>query len=87
MIFCTNLPGSPGSGLRGLVRVPHEEDECRRVLGAYERFIGKREALLRRLIEERSADEDLQKMIYNALSALLINSRVVVLKAVSREKG
>jgi hypothetical protein len=63
------------SGLRGLVRVPHEEDECRRVLGAYERFIGKRETLLRTLIEERSADEDLQKMIYDALLPLVWSGR------------
>ncbi|MCG2741804.1 MAG: SAM-dependent methyltransferase, partial [Syntrophaceae bacterium] len=63
------------SGLRGLVRVPHEENECRRVLGAYESFIGKRETLLRRLIEERSADEDLQRMIYDALLPLVLSGR------------
>ncbi len=64
------------SGIRGLVRVPHEEDECRRVLGAYESFIGKRENLLRRLIEERSADEDLQQMIYDALLPLVLSGRI-----------
>jgi len=63
------------SGLRGLVRVPHEENECRRVLGAYEGFIGKRENLLRRLIEERSADEDLQRVIYDALLPLVLSGR------------
>jgi hypothetical protein len=63
------------SGLRGLVRIPHEEDECRRVLGVYESFIGKRETLLRRLIEERSADEDLQRMIYDALLPLVLSGR------------
>jgi len=63
------------SGLRGLVRIPHEEDECRRVLGAYESFIGKRETLLQRLIEERSADEDLQRMIYDALLPLVLSGR------------
>ena len=63
------------SGLRGLVRIPHEENECRRVLGAYEGFIGKRENLLRRLIEERSADEDLQRVIYDALLPLVLSGR------------
>ncbi|MFH2073978.1 MAG: Eco57I restriction-modification methylase domain-containing protein, partial [Pseudomonadota bacterium] len=63
------------SGLRGLVRVPHEENECRRVLGEYESFVGKRENLLRRLIEERSADEDLQQMIYDALLPLVLSGR------------
>jgi hypothetical protein len=63
------------SGLRGLVRIPHEEDECRRVLGVYESFIGKRETLLRRLIEERSADEDLQRMMYDALLPLVLSGK------------
>jgi hypothetical protein len=64
------------SGFRGLVRIPHEENECRRVLGAYEGFIGKRDNLLRRLIEERSADEDLQRMIYDALLPLVLSGRI-----------
>jgi hypothetical protein len=64
------------SGIRGLVRVPHEENECRRVLGVYEGFIAKRGNLLRRLIEERSADEDLQRMIYDALLPLVLSGRI-----------
>ena len=63
------------SGVRGLVRVPHGESECRRVLGLYESFIGRRENLIRRLIEERTADEDLQKAIYDALLPLVLGGR------------
>ena len=58
------------SGTRGLVRVPHEESECRRVLQKYERFILERDRRIRELIEERTADEDLQEKIYEALMPL-----------------
>ena len=63
------------SGIRGLIRVPHEDRECRRVLGLYESYIGKRENMIRRLIEERTADEDLQKMIYDAMQPLVLKGR------------
>jgi hypothetical protein len=61
--------------VRGLVRVPRDESECRRVLGVYESFIGKRENLIRHLIEERTADEDLQKMIDDALRTIMVEGK------------
>lgn len=63
------------SGVRGLVRLPHEDDECRKVLQRYEEFINKRESHVRKLIEERTADEGIQEEIYKALSPMLLNSR------------
>jgi hypothetical protein len=55
------------SGVRGLVRIPFEEEECRRVLNEYERFIHQRDMRIRELIEERTADDDLQEKIYDAI--------------------
>ena len=59
------------SGIRGLVRIPHEEDECLNVFLKYERFIRERERRLHELIAERTADEDMQEKIYDALLLLL----------------
>jgi hypothetical protein len=59
------------SGVRGLVRIPHEEDECLNVFLEYERFIRERERRVRELIAERTADEDMQEKIYGALLLLL----------------
>lgn len=59
------------SGIRGLTRVPHEEDEAIKVFGEFQRFIKKRQQRLRELVEERTADEDMQEKIYEALLTLL----------------
>ena len=63
------------SGVRGLVRLPHEGDECRRVLQEYEGFINQRENQVRQLIKERTADEGIQEEIYNALVPMLLNAK------------
>jgi len=63
------------SGVRGLVRLPHEDDECRRVLQEYEGFINQRENQVRQLIKERTADEGIQEEIYEALAPMLLNAR------------
>jgi hypothetical protein len=59
------------SGVRGLVCVPLEEDECRRVQGEYETFLGSREARLWELIEQRTGDPDLQDKIHDAAMRLV----------------
>jgi len=61
------------SGIRGLVRIPHEEDECLNVFLKYERFIREREKRIRELIRERTADEDMQEKIYDALTPLILH--------------
>jgi hypothetical protein len=58
-------------GNRGLIRIPNEEKECRRVLNDYGRFVRKREETIRQMIEERTADEELQDKIYINLIPLL----------------
>jgi len=63
------------SGVRGLIRVPHEGDECRRVLQGYEGFINQREDQVRQLIKERTADEGIQEEIYEALAPMLLNAK------------
>lgn len=63
------------SGVRALVRLPHEDDECLSVLQQYEGFINQRENQVRQLIEERTADEGIQEEIYKALAPMLINIR------------
>ena len=55
------------SGVREFVRVPHDEKECKTVLERYRKFITERDARLLELVEERTADEDVQEKIYNLL--------------------
>jgi len=62
------------SGIRGYIRFPREEEECRRVYREYERFLRTRNARLRELIEERTADEEMQAKIFDALITL-VNQR------------
>jgi hypothetical protein len=63
------------SGVRGLVRLPHEDDECHEVLQEFERFINQRENQVRQLIKERTADDGIQEDIYNALVPMLLNAK------------
>lgn len=58
------------TGTRGLVRVPHDEAECSHTLEEYREFIDRRDARLRELVEERTADEDTQEKTLSALMAL-----------------
>jgi len=60
------------TGVRGLVRIPHDELECRRVLGEFETFIAHRSQRARELIEARTADADLQEKIMQSLNTLLL---------------
>jgi hypothetical protein len=59
------------SGVRGLVRVPRDGDELQRVRADFGRFLARRDKTVREMIEERTADEDLQEKIYSALLPLL----------------
>ena len=58
-------------GIRGLVRIPYQEDECENVLNSYSRFMRQREDRIWQLIEERTKDEDIQQKIYESLIAML----------------
>ncbi len=62
------------SGVRGLVRVPHEDKECRSLRQRYEKFVRAREKCIRELIEDRTADEDMQEKIHEALMPLLLQT-------------
>lgn len=62
------------SGVRGLVRVPHDEEECRRVYERYSDFAGRRDERLRKLIQDRTADEEMQGRISDILTTLLTRS-------------
>jgi len=58
-------------GNRGLLRVPHTEAECTKVLNEYRDFIERRDKKLREFVEERTSDEDLQEKILSALKSLV----------------
>ncbi len=62
------------SGTRGLVRIPHDESECKRVFQVYQSFIHKRDKKVFELIEERTADEEMQEKIYEALMPLVLHA-------------
>ncbi len=61
------------SGVRGFTRFPREEDECNRLLQVYSDFIEKRRQVVRGLIEDRTADEDMQEKIYGVVMQLVFN--------------
>jgi hypothetical protein len=52
------------TGLRGFVRFPRQEDECKRVLKQFSSFVEKRRQVVRGLIENRTADEEMQEKVY-----------------------
>ena len=60
------------SGLRGLVRLPHEPEDCLRLYRQYDDFLRRREAEARELIADRTLDEELQEKIYGALIPLFL---------------
>lgn len=62
------------SGVRGAVRFPREPQECLRVLREYDKFIRQRDKKIRDLIEERTADEELQVKIYESIISRLQKS-------------
>jgi hypothetical protein len=61
-----------GSGIHGLVRVPHEPEECERLYHEYGDFLRRREETVRELIADRTRDEDMQEKIYAALMPRLL---------------
>jgi len=63
------------NGLRGFVRVPHEDEECQRVLDGYLNFVMRRNRRLRDLVEQRTVDEDMQDKIMDALIQLVMQHR------------
>ncbi|MBN1556098.1 MAG: hypothetical protein JXA11_15255, partial [Phycisphaerae bacterium] len=62
------------SGVRGLVRIPREAEECRYRTGQYERFVQERNNRLGELIAERISDPDVQEKVFNILQTMM-NSR------------
>jgi hypothetical protein len=58
-------------GVRGLTRVPLDAQECIILLQRYEKFINDRSQRLRRMIEERTSNPDLQDRIFEALTDLV----------------
>lgn len=51
-------------GTRGFVRVPLEEDAAQSLRTRYEKFLQQRVGTLRTLVEERTADPELQERVY-----------------------
>ena len=59
------------SGVRSLVRVPHEDKECVRIKKDFQNFVTRRAKRIKELIEERTSDEKMQDEIYEAIFPLL----------------
>ena len=55
------------NGVRGFVRVPYDDGECRKLHDRYLTFLKHRQGRLRELIARRTADEEFQESIYEAL--------------------
>ena len=60
------------AGVRGLVRVPRDADECEHRLKQYGRFVTNRNKRLGELVAERTADVDAQEQIMDALLTMLV---------------
>jgi hypothetical protein len=60
------------SGLHGLVRLPHDPEECRRLHQEYADFLRLRDETIQELIANRTLDEDMQGKIYTALMPRLL---------------
>jgi len=63
------------SGIRGFVRIPREESECNSVFQLFSAFIEKRRQIVRELIENRTADEEIQEKVYSAVMQLILNQK------------
>jgi hypothetical protein len=61
-----------GSGMHGLVRLPHDPEECERLYHEYADFLHRREETIRERIADRTLDEDMQEKIYAALMPRLL---------------
>jgi type I restriction-modification system DNA methylase subunit len=60
-----------GAGVRGLVRVPHDGEKAAQLHRRFAEWWESRMATLRELVEQRTADEDLQDRTLGALQPLL----------------
>lgn len=60
------------SGRRGFLRVPCDENECEKLYQEYERFIKRRRKKILELIEERTADEDVQEKVYTLIMNMIL---------------
>ncbi len=54
------------NGMRGLIRIPVEEEASSRLRARYEKFLKQRADTLRSLVEDRTADPELQEKVYAA---------------------
>ncbi len=60
------------SGVRGLTRIPLDSAESQRVHDRYKDFVSDRDKRLRELIENRTADEDMQEKIFDVLMHMIL---------------
>ena len=60
------------SGRHGLVRLPHDPEDCRRLYHEYAAFLRLRDETIRELIANRTLDEEMQEKIYSALMPQLL---------------
>ncbi|MEW6236912.1 MAG: N-6 DNA methylase [Candidatus Omnitrophota bacterium] len=63
------------SGARRYIYIPHEEEECIHVYKKFRQFVREREERLRKMIEQRTSDEELLEKIYQSLLTLLNQRR------------
>jgi len=61
--------------IRGFVRFPRDENECKRVLNLFADFIEKRRQVIRELIENRTADQEMQEKVYGVVMQLISNQK------------
>jgi len=64
-------------GVRGLTRIPLDSKDCIALRKRYNGFIKDRSQRLRRMIEERTADLDLQDKLFEALTDLIHHEMTV----------
>lgn len=62
------------SGRRGLVRFPMDQQTCKSTLADYASFLSQRDARLKTLVDERTADEDMQVKILDSLKLMIQNA-------------
>ncbi len=61
------------SGIRGFVRIPREESECNRVLQLFTDFVETRRRVVHELMENRTAEGEIQKKVYSSIMQLILN--------------
>jgi hypothetical protein len=61
------------SGIRGLVHLPVEAEECRRVLDLFSGSLEKRRQVIRELIENRTANEKVRDKVYKVVMQFILD--------------